>query len=258
MRGMQKRPEGSQEVKISMAGDEIQDVRYVGSKLWRGWDNTLSRVGGFLSVLRRYGAKLQRRVDHRQDRYDKGVLKRKLQMGRQPNPATEQKEQPLGGIRGGGFNLRGSRRKDWAFSMRDNGQVEQRDDRRSSGGEHSSFLLWDRARCDGQKTVEEVFDLVDCGPRHRFLIRNAVGEVFISSNSAGHGLNLQKSNASHIVFYSTPWSSEQYIQAIGRVARSGNKAQTVFVHHMVAENTLETRVIKNLKKHLDLELELVG
>ena len=76
--------------------------------------------------------------------------------------------------------------------------------------------------------------------------------------SAGHGLNLQKSNASHIVFYSTPWSSEQYIQAIGRVARSGNKAQTVFVHHMVAENTLETRVIKNLKKHLDLELELVG
>lgn len=57
--------------------------------------------------------------------------------------------------------------------------------------------------------------------------------------SAGHGLNLQKSSAHHIVFLTLPESAGAYDQVIGRIARTGNQAKNVFVHYILARNTVD-------------------
>lgn len=59
--------------------------------------------------------------------------------------------------------------------------------------------------------------------------------------SVGHGLNLQ-SSGNHIVWYTTPWDLELYDQFIGRIARQGSKHKRVFVHHLIAEKTIDERI----------------
>jgi SNF2 family DNA or RNA helicase len=63
--------------------------------------------------------------------------------------------------------------------------------------------------------------------------------VYGHPKSMGHGLNLQH-GGHHIIFFGVPWSLEQYEQTIGRLARSGQKQSTVFVHHIVVQDTIET------------------
>ena len=56
--------------------------------------------------------------------------------------------------------------------------------------------------------------------------------------SVGHGLNLQESG-NHIIWFSLIWNYEHYDQFIRRIRRSGQKAKRVFVHHLVAANTVD-------------------
>lgn len=57
--------------------------------------------------------------------------------------------------------------------------------------------------------------------------------------SMGHGLNFQKGNAQHVVWFSMFWDLELYDQFIRRVRRQGNKAKRVFVHHIMARDTVD-------------------
>ncbi|ECK6837526.1 DEAD/DEAH box helicase [Listeria monocytogenes] len=67
----------------------------------------------------------------------------------------------------------------------------------------------------------------------------------VHPKSAGHGLNLQKGG--HIaVWFSLTWSLEYYQQANARLVRQGQES-AVIVHHLVAKNTLDERVIKVLQ-----------
>lgn len=63
--------------------------------------------------------------------------------------------------------------------------------------------------------------------------------------SMGHGLNLQGS-CRHIIWFGITWNLEFYDQAIARVYRQGQKADRVFVYHLVADNTLDVKVLKVL------------
>lgn len=92
---------------------------------------------------------------------------------------------------------------------------------------------------------QKVYDLVDCGPRHRFAVKNEAGEVFIVHNSAGHGLNLQK-GGSHICWYALPWPLESYMQTNGRIDRQG-QTRACFGHHIVALDTVDQRVSAALR-----------
>ena len=60
--------------------------------------------------------------------------------------------------------------------------------------------------------------------------------------SAGHGLNLQHSGARHIAFLTIPWSGGLYAQVIGRLARSGQDAPSVFVHRILNRGTIDEDV----------------
>lgn len=63
--------------------------------------------------------------------------------------------------------------------------------------------------------------------------------------SAAYGLNLQ--HGGHVtVWYGLPWSLELYIQFNKRLHRSGQK-QSVIIHHLLAEDTVDERVIAALQ-----------
>ena len=59
--------------------------------------------------------------------------------------------------------------------------------------------------------------------------------------STGHGLNLQY-GGHIIVWFGLPWSLELYQQANARLPRPGQK-ETVIIHHLVAQGTLDERVM---------------
>ena len=63
--------------------------------------------------------------------------------------------------------------------------------------------------------------------------------------STGHGLNLQY-GGHIIVWYGLTWSLELYQQANARLPRPGQK-ETVVIHHLVAEGTLDERVMNVMR-----------
>lgn len=63
--------------------------------------------------------------------------------------------------------------------------------------------------------------------------------------SMGHGLNLQGS-CHHIIWYGITWNLEFYDQAIARIYRQGQRADRVFVYHLVASDTLDEKVLRVL------------
>jgi hypothetical protein len=62
--------------------------------------------------------------------------------------------------------------------------------------------------------------------------------------SCGHGLNLQ-SGGNIVIWFGIPWSLELYQQANARIHRQG-QTETVFVHHILAENTVDSDVMDRL------------
>ena len=64
--------------------------------------------------------------------------------------------------------------------------------------------------------------------------------------SAGHGLNLQ-AGGSTLVWFGLTWSLELYQQTNARLWRQGQKAETVVIHHLVTEGTIDERILTALK-----------
>lgn len=64
-------------------------------------------------------------------------------------------------------------------------------------------------------------------------------------DSAGHGLNLQ-AGGHVLVWYGLTWSLEKYQQANARLHRQGQK-EAVVIHHIVAEGTMDERVLAVLE-----------
>lgn len=56
--------------------------------------------------------------------------------------------------------------------------------------------------------------------------------------SIAHGLNLQQSG-NHVIWHSLTWNFEHYDQFIRRIRRQGSKHKKVFVHHIVAKDTID-------------------
>ena len=64
--------------------------------------------------------------------------------------------------------------------------------------------------------------------------------------SIAHGLNLQE-RGHHICWHSLTWNYEDYDQFIRRVRRQGNKSKRVYVHHLLAEGTIDEVMLTVLK-----------
>lgn len=64
--------------------------------------------------------------------------------------------------------------------------------------------------------------------------------------SMGHGLNLQDAGQ-HVAWLDITWDYELYDQLIRRVRRQGNKHKRIFVHHIMAEDTVDEIMLGSLK-----------
>ena len=62
--------------------------------------------------------------------------------------------------------------------------------------------------------------------------------------SAGHGLNLQKGGAHHVLWWGPTFDLDHYIQFNDRLRRQGNEADAVIVHTFAAENTADESALK--------------
>lgn len=63
--------------------------------------------------------------------------------------------------------------------------------------------------------------------------------------SAGHGLNLQ-AGGSTLIWFGLTWSLELYQQTNARLWRQGQR-ETVVIHHLIAKDTIDEKVMKALK-----------
>lgn len=60
--------------------------------------------------------------------------------------------------------------------------------------------------------------------------------------SMGHGLNLQDGGCHHVCWYDVTWDLELYDQFNRRVRRRGNEADHVFIHRLVAKDTVDDKL----------------
>tara|TARA_R110000765_G_scaffold20749_3_gene53654 strand:- start:1655 stop:3001 length:1347 start_codon:yes stop_codon:yes gene_type:complete len=64
--------------------------------------------------------------------------------------------------------------------------------------------------------------------------------------SAGHGLNLQ-GTSNHVIYFGVPWDLEHHDQSYRRVYRQGNPNTHIFIHYIVAKDTMDGVIIKALQ-----------
>jgi hypothetical protein len=89
-----------------------------------------------------------------------------------------------------------------------------------------------------KRSKNHVYDLVDCGPRHRFLVKNKVGEMFIVKNSMGHGVDGLQKNGHILVWFGLNWSLDLYEQFNARIRRQG-QGVPVICHRLLIQDTLD-------------------
>ena len=78
--------------------------------------------------------------------------------------------------------------------------------------------------------------------------RREIPLLFIHSASAGVGLDgLQAGGCHHLAYFSPAWSFEQRVQTTARLKRTGQTAQSVIVHNIIAVNTVDERVLEVLQ-----------
>ena len=85
------------------------------------------------------------------------------------------------------------------------------------------------------------------------------GEVpvgLIHPASAGHGLNLQ-SGGNILIWFGLTWSLELYQQTVARLWRQGQTSGTVSVIHIIADGTVDERVLKALEAKDNTQAALI-
>lgn len=211
-------------------GSRLSSIR------WQ-WSRFVSKLAKFRGLLQRYGRGLQGRSHFGSNRQFQRLFQRKLSVGDQPATAVEQGYNKVCCVSGCDHTfvgvLQGCRR----IQMCNDRETESRDDGRRSGGGLAEIHISEKPCAE----MSEVYDLVNCGPRNRFLIRNDAGDVFISHNSAGHGLNLQK-GSNVLIWFGLNWSLELYEQTCARLHRQG-QTRPVRIYHLVAKDCLDERVM---------------
>jgi superfamily II DNA or RNA helicase len=80
-------------------------------------------------------------------------------------------------------------------------------------------------------------------------------QILIATDAAGEGINLQFCRL--MINWDIPWNPNRLEQRMGRIHRYGQQ-EDVLVFNMVAENTLEGKVLRRLLEKLDLIREQMG
>ena len=214
--------------------------------LWRSGTWCGRIVADFRELLQRHAPRLRRPPHDRARRQHQRILQSELPMGNEHGATVQQREQPGDSLPRPQHALGGVLPRSRSEPRSHLSSAEPRDDRRRGVERLRSLDVQERP----EATISAVYDLVDCGPRHRFLIRNAGGEVFISHNSAGHGLNLAD-GGSIMADFSLGWNLEYDQQIIERIGPMRQKQagydRPVYRYRIVARDTMDEVVLERLR-----------
>lgn len=72
--------------------------------------------------------------------------------------------------------------------------------------------------------------------------------LLVQPQSVGHGLNLQESNAHHIIWFTTTWDYELWDQLVRRLRRQGNTQQYLHCYHIVVRDSVDEVVMHSLSR----------
>jgi len=223
-----------------MAWHDVASTRQGGQKLRRTWNKCLSRMVGFQRVLLGHVANIFRRSHHRTSECESTLLQRELCMGYQHGSTVKQTDKSIFGLsRGRNTSCRISQANRDQQNDAPN-EIESRNVGRRSCGRCKELALWEEPNVECRKASRKahVYDIVNCGPRHRFLIKNADGEMFISHNSMAHGIDGLQKNGHIVVWFGLNWSLDLYDQMNARVRRQG-QGMPVICHRILTRNTLD-------------------
>lgn len=233
-------------LKVPSGGFERQKLRGARNSCLRG-------VEQLQKLLQRYVPYLQKGVDNRTQRRKWGLQQGELSVGDQYGTTSKQENQQI-------FLL--SRRADTPRRGLPTGGGEQNEANNAPSAGHefgrsypTSESLPVRDEPEGCQRAH-VYDLVDCGPRQQFLIRNAEGEIFISHNSAGHGLNLQF-GGNILVYFSHDWNLENRLQILERIGPvrqlQAGLDRPVFIYNIIARNSADEMVIARTESKKEVQ-----
>jgi SNF2 family DNA or RNA helicase len=76
--------------------------------------------------------------------------------------------------------------------------------------------------------------------------RGEIPLMVAQPQSIGHGLNLQ-GGGQHIIWFGVPWDLTIWLQAIDRLRRQGSPFEHIFVHCLLMDKTIDTKVRGVLK-----------
>lgn len=214
--------------------------------LRRARDIGLRALAEVRELLRGYERWVFRRYDDRAYRRERELLERELPLGVEYGTASQQAKQSNIDLQGRVYAPSGAMPQNRCQQNEDAGSTCQGYDTRGGSRKRAGVDL--REREVGAEVWERahVYDLVNCGPRNRFLIRNAEGEVFVSHNSAGHGLNLQ-AGGRHLIWLALPWSWELVQQTTARLYRQG-QTKPVMVYRILCADTIDERIVDVLNQ----------
>ena len=60
-----------------------------------------------------------------------------------------------------------------------------------------------------------------------------------------------------MIWFGVTWSLELYQQTNGRLWRQGQKAETVVIHHILTENTVDEKIMKALRDKKQTQTALI-
>lgn len=252
--------------------------RFPRQKLWWTWNICLQRMGRFQMLLQRYVPFLQRQFNHRANKRKQRLQQEKLrvdhnfcatreQKDNQENYISGKRDTPCGIMSTIGINENiivnkikprfiwgsGSRKREEFKLFNQEQEIQNiagkpeysKPCRKYKGVSSDSVKTFKSQHNRISNRKAHVYDLVDCGKRHRFLIRNNQGEMFVSHNSAGHGLNLQEA-CNIVVWFGLNYNLELYEQFIGRIDRQG-QPNPVRCLRIVTEDTMDYVVMDALE-----------
>lgn len=82
--------------------------------------------------------------------------------------------------------------------------------------------------------------------------------LLVHPAAVAHGLNMQEGNSQHIILHSLTWDFELFDQLLRRLRRSGNTADRVFVHFIIAKDTIDEAVVIALRKKDRVQSDLLS
>lgn len=223
-----------------MERHQVENARHNGQKLRRSWYQHGPVMERLLDVLQRYVRRVCGSFDYRANRCEQAVPEKQLSMGNQYGTTVQQAKQPASRVQWGNDASCGTGSSQRIFKDDVVPALESGDVCGRGGARLYELGLREKSVKGQYQTTRKthVYDLVNCGPRHQFLIRNNKGEMFISHNSMGHGIDGLQKNGHILVWYGLNWSLDLYEQFNARVRRQGQGAP-VMCHRILMQDTLD-------------------